>query len=151
EPENAKGLFHLATVRLYEGRIDESIQLTKRVLSNDAKNTRARNLLAIAYGQTFQPQRAEAEFKRAIELALDDSTSYNNYGIFLLEHERLQDARTQFQHAIKVNPEDAQGFAGMGETFRHERRMNQARTWYEKALKVDPNQPVAKTYVTIAN
>ena len=146
EPENPKGLFHLAAVRLYEGRIDESIQLVNRLLETDPKNVRARNLLAIAYGQTFQPQLAEAEFRRVIEQAPDDSTSHNNYGIFLLERERIEEARRMFQGAISVNPEDAQGFAGMGETFRHEGNMRRAQTWYERALKVDPNQPVARVY-----
>src|SRR5262249_13650379 len=112
QPENSKGLFHLATIRLYEGRADESIQLAHRLLKTDSKNAHARNLLAVAYAQTFQPQRAEAEFRTIIELAPDDSASYNNYGIFLLERERVGEARSQFQRAISVDPEDAQGFAG---------------------------------------
>jgi spermidine synthase len=147
EPENPKALYHLATVRLYQGRSDESIQLVKHSLAIDPNNVSARNLLAIAYGQTFQPQLAEAEFRRAIEQAPDDSTTYNNYGIFLMDRERLAEARRQFQNAIGVNPEDAEAFAGMGETFRHEGNLAQAQQWYRRALKVNPNQPVAKTYV----
>ncbi len=146
EPENAKGLYHLATIRLYQNRLDEAIQLVKRSLEHDSKDVRARNLLAIAYGQTFQLQLAETEFKRAIEQEPDDSTSYNNYGVFLLDHEKVAEARHQFQKAVSVNPEDAQGFAGMGETFRREGSLRQARNWYRKALQIDPNHPIAKQY-----
>jgi spermidine synthase len=146
EPKNLKGLFHLASARLYEGRIDESIQLVKRVLEIDPAHVRARNLLAIAFGQTFQPQFAEAEFLRAIEQAPDDAATYYNFGVFLLDRERIAEARKQFESIIRINPEDAQGFAGMGETFRHEANMSRARTWYRKALRLDPNHPVAKVY-----
>jgi spermidine synthase len=147
EPENPKALFHLATLRFYQRRFDESIQILKKVLERDAKHVRARNLLAIAYGQTFQPQLAETEFLGAIKEAPDDSASYNNYGIFLLDRERIREARQQFQRAVSINPEEAQGFAGMGETFRHEGDLRRAQNWYRRALQVDPNQPVAKAYV----
>lgn len=147
DAQNAKGLHHLATIRLYQGRADEAIQLAKRSLERDPQNIRARNLLAIAYGQTFQPDLSEAEFQRAIEQAPEDSTSYNNYGIFLLERSKIPEARRQFGRAISVNPEDVQGFVGMGETFRNEGDLRKARNWYRKALRLDPNQPLAKQYV----
>src|SRR5262249_43575004 len=54
DPENAKGLYHLASIRFYQQRFDEAIQLAKRSLAKDSENARARNLLAIVYGQTFQ-------------------------------------------------------------------------------------------------
>ncbi|MBI2149292.1 MAG: tetratricopeptide repeat protein, partial [Acidobacteria bacterium] len=147
DAQNAKGLYHLATIRLYQGRADEAIQLAKRSLGRDPGNIRARNLLAIAYGQTFQPALSEAEFQRAIAQAPEDSTSYNNYGIFLLERNKIAEARRQFGRAISVNPEDVQGFVGMGETFRNEGDLRKAGDWYRKALRLDPNQPVAKQYV----
>jgi spermidine synthase len=146
QPGNPKGLFHLATARFYQGRLDEAMDLARRALEREPQNVRARNLLAIAYGQTFQPHLAEAEFQRAILHSPEDATSYNNYGVFLLDRARLREARLQFQRAISANPEDAQGFAGMGETFRQEGDLKQARKWYRRALQIDPNQPVAKLY-----
>jgi spermidine synthase len=146
-PENTVGLYHLATIRLYQSRLDEAIQFTKRLLEHDPQNIRGRNLLAIAYGQTFQPELAEAEFRRAIEQSPEDWVSYNNYGLFLLERGRPVEALHQFRRAISKNPENVQGFVGIGEAYRQAGKTRDAQTWYRKALQLDPNQPVAKQYV----
>jgi spermidine synthase len=147
DPENPAGLYHLATIRLYQNRLDETIQTAKRLLEHDAQHVRGRNLLAIAYGQTFQPELAEAEFRRAIEQSPEDWVSYNNYGLFLLERNRPSEALEQFLRAISMNPENVQGLVGMGEAHRQAGNTREAQAWYRKALRLDPNQAVAKQYV----
>jgi Tfp pilus assembly protein PilF len=147
DPGNAPGLYHRATIRLYQGRADEAIQAVKRSLESDPLNIRARNLLAIAYGQTFQPQLADAEFQRALNDAPQDWMSYNNYGLFLLERTRFTEAGEKFRRAISLNPENVQGFVGVGEVLRQSGDMRGAQVWYRKALRLDPNQAVARQYV----
>ena len=146
-PNDAPGLYHLATIRLYQGRADEAIQAVKHSLEIDPLSARARNLLAIAYGQTYQPQPAEAEFQRALKDAPEDWVTYNNYGLFLLERNRPGEAREQFQRAIRLNPYNVQGFVGIGEALRQAGDSKTAQNWYRKALRLDPNQPVARQYV----
>jgi len=146
-PKSTIGLYHLATIRLIQSRLDEAIQVAKRLLEHDPQNIRGRNLLAIAYGQTFQPDLAEAEFRRAIEQSAEDWVSFNNYGLFLLERDKPAEALRQFRYAISVNPENVQGFVGMGEAYRQLGNIRDAQAWYRKALLLDPNQPVAKQYV----
>jgi len=145
--DNPHGLYHLATFRFYQGRVDEAIQLTTRVLGSDPGSVRARRLLAVSYDKTFQPDLAEAEFRRAIEQAPDDFVSYNNYGVFLLGRNRAAEARDQFRRAIALNPEDIQGFVGIGESLRQAGKRSEAEQWYRRALRLDPNQPIAKQYV----
>ncbi len=146
-PESTTGLYHLGTIRFYQSRIDEAIQFAKRSLNADPKNGRARNLLAAAYDRAFQPQQAEAEFRRAIEYAPDDWVSSNNYGVFLLGRDRIPEALEQFRRAISLNPENVQGFVGMGEAFRQSGNSGEAGRWYRKALRLDPNNVVAKQFV----
>jgi spermidine synthase len=147
DPYNATGLYHMATIRVYQGRLDEAIQLARRSLERQPKDSRVRNLVAVAYDRTFQPDIAEAEFRRSIQDAPDDSVSYNNYGIFLLGRNRVSDARDQFRRAISLNPDDPQGFVGMGEAFRQAGNREDSEAWYRKALRLDPNHPVAKQFV----
>jgi len=104
-------------------------------------------LLAIVYGQTFQLQLAEDEFQRVVKEFPDDWISYNNYGLFLLEHNRLDEARAQFAHAIRLNPDNAQAFVGIGETLRQAGSVRAAQIWYRKALRLEPNHPVARQYI----
>ena len=146
-PDNPAGLYHRAAIRLYEGRPDEAIQIVKRSLDLDPRNVRTRNLLAIAYGQTFRTQLAETEFQRALNDAPEDWVSYNNYGLFLLERNRLSEAREKFRRGIRLNPENVQGFVGIGEALRNEGNMRGAEVWYRKALRLDPNQPVARQFI----
>src|SRR5262249_8023743 len=72
DPENLKALYHFATLLFYQGRVDEAIRIGERVVQRDPQNTRARNFLAYAYVQTFQPEKADAEFRRSMELAPGD-------------------------------------------------------------------------------
>src|SRR5262249_17287241 len=132
-PENPSGLYHRATIQMYQGRVDEAIQTVKRSLELDPGNVRARNLLAIAYGQSLQTKLADAEFQRALKEAPEDFISHNNYGLFLLERNRLSEARENFLRAISLNPENTQGFVGVGETLRQGGDMRAARVWYRKA------------------
>jgi superkiller protein 3 len=146
DPDNSKGIFHLATIRFYQQRLDEAIQLVKRSLSLDPKNPRARNLLAIAYGQTFQHDLAEAEFQSSIKDFPEDWLSINNYGLYLLERGKIAEASEQFAKAVDLNPENVQAFVGLGEAARQSGRVKEAQRWYRIALQLDPNQPVAKQY-----
>ncbi|MBI4473480.1 MAG: tetratricopeptide repeat protein [Acidobacteria bacterium] len=146
-PENAAGLYHLATIRFYQGLHDEAIRMVLRVLEKNPADTRSRNLLAIAYGQTFQPGKAEAEFKKAIASAPDDFVTLNNYALFLSERGRTEEAIDRFTEAIDIQPENVQAYVGIGEAYRQSGRMANAQEWYRKALQLDPNQPVAKLYV----
>jgi Tfp pilus assembly protein PilF len=146
DPENPAALHHLASIRMSQGRVDEAIQLAKRSLERDVRRSQARGLLAVAYERTFQPDLAEAEFRRSIELAPEDWVPYNNYGIFLLGRNRIPEAQEQFRRGISLNPENVQGFVGIGEAFRQAGRRQDADRWYRKALKMDPANPVAKQY-----
>jgi spermidine synthase len=147
EPENAKALYNFATVRFYEQRLDEAIQLVKRSLAKDSTNPRARNLLAIAYGQTFQHDLADAEFRKTIQDFPNDVLSLNNYGLYLLDRGRTAEAMAQFRSAVDLNPEDVQAFVGLGEAARQSGQPKEADRWYRIALRLDPNQPVAKMHV----
>jgi len=147
DEQNAKGLYYLATIRFYQRRNDEAIQLVRRSLERDAGNARARNLLAILYGQTFQHDLADAEFRKTIQEFPNDELSRNNYGLYLIERGRIDEAIMQFKYAIEINPEDVQAFVGLGEASRQSGRNREAEHWYRAALRMDPNQPVARQYV----
>jgi spermidine synthase len=147
DPDNALGLYQLATVRFYQGRLDEAIQLAKRSLSKDPENPRAGNLLAIVYGQTFQHDLADAQFRKCIQDFPGDWLTLNNYGLFLLERGRPLESVDVFKKAIELNPENVQAFVGLGEANRQAGRAGEANHWYRIALQLDPNQAVAKQYI----
>jgi tetratricopeptide (TPR) repeat protein len=147
DPENARGLFHLASLRFYQQRFDEALQLVRRSLAKDPANPRARNLLAIVYGQTFQHDLADAEFRKCVADFPEDYLSLNNYGLYLLERGRPDEAIRIFIRAVDLNPDNIQAFVGLGEGYRQSGRAREAQRWYRAALRMDPDQPVAKQYI----
>lgn len=146
DPGNAKGLFHLATIRFYQDRLDECIQLVRQSIEKGPGNQRARNLLAIAYGQTFQHDKAEQEFQMSLRAEPNDWITLNNFGLYLLERQAIDKARDLFAQSLEINPNNPQALAGLGETFRQSGRADLAAAWYQRALKLDPNHPVARQY-----
>jgi tetratricopeptide (TPR) repeat protein len=147
DPGNPKALYHFATILFYQGRLDEAIQAAQRIVQQEPKNIRARNLLAVAYAQTFQPEKADTEFRKSTELAPEDFVTLNSYGLFLTQRGRYQEALDRFGQAIEINPENVQGYVGIGEAYRQSGNMPEAIGWYRRALRLDPNQPIAKQYV----
>jgi spermidine synthase len=147
DPENPKALYHFATLLFYQGRVDEAIRVGERIIQREPKNIRARNFLAYAYVQTFQPEKADAEFRRAMKFAPGDIGILNNYGLFLMQRGRYQEALERFREAIEINPENVQGYVGIGEAYRQSGNMPKAIDWYRRALRLDPNQPTAKQFV----
>ena len=100
--------------------------------------------MAIAYDRTFQPDLADSEFRRAISEAPEDSAAYANYGIFLLERNRVQDALQQFQRAISLNPENVQGFLGMAEALQRAGRKREAEKWQQKVARLKAATPLVR-------
>ena len=147
DPGNLKAQFHLATLLFYQGRVDETIRIGESILQREPKNIRVHNLLAFAYAQVFQPEKAEAEFHRSMELAPNDLSTLNNYGLFLMRRGRYQEALSRFGEAVEINPENVQSYVGMGEAYRQSGKMSEANDWYRRALRLDPNQSIAKQYV----
>ncbi len=146
EPDDARGLFHLATMRQYQGLYDEAIEIIGRSIEIDPGNMRARNLLAILYSLTFQHDRAGAEFRDVIDADPSDSISLNNYGLFLVERGRHEEALDQFERAIDIDPENVHGFLGVAEALRQSGNPDEAEGWYRKVLTLSPGHPIASTY-----
>ncbi len=147
DPDNARGLFHLATIRQYQSRFDEAIELIGRSIESDSEDMRARNLLAILYARTFQYERAASEFLRALADDPTDAVSHNNYGLFLLQRGGYEEAIEQFERSINLDPENVQGFVGVAEALRESGQTEAAEEWYRKALKISPGHPIASLYV----
>ncbi len=61
------------------------------------------NVLGLLHQRLGYPVKAEAYFKKSIKLDPSDSSTYNNYGLFLCNNDRLDEAETVFLTAAN-NP-----------------------------------------------
>ncbi len=98
------------------------------------------NLLALTYLETKRYPKAEASFRRALELQPDYPEVWNNMGVLYNRQERFKDAIVYFDKALKdenyITPENA--YTNMGYAFYRLGRYRDAIESHQKALDIAP-------------
>jgi type IV pilus assembly protein PilF len=69
----------------------------------DATYPRIYNIYGLVYTVMGELPKAEANFRRALELAPNDSETRHNWGWYLCTHDRARESIAEFEHAIR-NP-----------------------------------------------
>lgn len=101
----------------------------------------AYNMLGLVNSELREDQRAEKNFRRAIELAPQFSEARNNLGLFLCQRKRMKEAREQFDAALGnplyATPEKALSNAGACSL--EEGDIAAAEMYFQRATKQAPN------------
>jgi type IV pilus assembly protein PilF len=85
------------------GKIGIALNELNIALSSDSKYAPAYNVLGLAYMEMRDDVKAEENFKRSLELDATNSEANNNYGWFLCQRQRMDEAIDRFMIALK-NP-----------------------------------------------
>jgi len=111
----------------------------------DPSHGPAYNMLALVYMDLKEDAAAEQNFERALRLNPVDSDANNNYGWFLCQRKRYDEAMKRFMSAVKnplyQNPEKSWINAGMCSLDRGDDKA--ATQYFERALALQPAQPQA--------
>ena len=103
------------------------------------------NAMALLYQRLGDPAIAERHFKRAIALNNNDSLSKNNYGIFLCQTNRYEEAEKVFLSAaanpLYETPEVA--FTNAGTCALLNTQTAAAEKYFREALAINPQVPSA--------
>ncbi len=96
--------------------------------------------MAYYYGQTGETKQAEEYYLKAISMSSGDGESLNNYGVFLCDQKRYQEAIEKFVQAAKetnyVTVASAYENAGICASLIPNQQL--AEKYYLQALEVDP-------------
>ena len=112
---------------------------TLKALELDGDLAEAHELLAqIHFQYDWDWQRAEAEFKRAIELNPNFALSYVHYAYFLQSMGRHQEALAAVHHAVELDPLSAANICDEGRILYRARQYERAVARYQRALELDP-------------
>lgn len=93
----------LGVTYMRQGKNKVAMDRLMKAVLQDPENAIAYSSLGLLNVHLKQFAEAESNFKKAIDLAPDNSSIRNNYGAFLCKQKRLDEAQKQFLHAIK-NP-----------------------------------------------
>jgi type IV pilus assembly protein PilF len=131
----------------YYERAQMNVALDELALAEklDPTYPRIYNLYGLVYTMMGELPRAEAQFKRALELAPNDPETRHNWGWYLCTHGRERESIAEFEVAIRNSlyrtPEIALVNAGKCSATIGD--LTAADQYFRRALQVRPNDPSA--------
>jgi serine/threonine-protein kinase len=96
-------------------------------------------LATVATWYEWDWQKAEQEFRRALELNPNHADSHVFYGLFLTAMGRLSDARSQMEQALALDPLNFMYLSYYGVSLERSRMFDEAIVQYQKGIDLAPD------------
>ena len=130
---------------LQQGMTEQAKIPLRKALELDKKDPDTNAALALVFQAEMEFDLAEQAFRTALNGRPGDARILNNYGSFLFERQRYQEASAQFEKAAADNlyPERSRIYENLGITSLELGQREVGRQQLEKALRLNPRQPRA--------
>src|SRR4051794_33928338 len=121
--------------------LDEGIAACSRIL--DTGRTSSRNLMlsyhnrGIGWGLKGYPDRAIADFRRALQIDPTFVPAYANLGTALSRKGDLSGAIRSFEEALRLEPNSVIAYVGRGNAYGRQCSYSQALSDFQRALQLD--------------
>ena len=138
--ERALSNLNLGIAYLKERAYEKALDKLNKAKEADPQYSPIYNVFGLLYQQLGDFERAESNFKKALSLNANDSSTMNNYGSFLCGQQRIDDAEAIFVKAasnpLYETPEIAITNAGL--CLYNEGRIDEAENYFRRALELNP-------------
>ncbi|MFT5395207.1 MAG: type IV pilus assembly protein PilF [Gammaproteobacteria bacterium] len=128
-----------------QGAYENALKNLEKAKKADPSYAPIYNVTGLLYQQLGDNKKAEDNFKRALSLNSNDSSTLNNYGNYLCQQNRLEEAEKTFLRAaanpLYESPEIAITNAGL--CLSNNQREDDAEKYYKQALQLNPRIPQA--------
>lgn len=116
-----------------------------KALALDSRSAQAHDAFGLLFQFEGELELAERHFKRAVSIQPDLSRARNNYGAFLFEQKRYDEAIKQLKEAAKdpFYPARPQAFENLGVCYLHLGELAQAEDAFSHAVGLNATQPRA--------
>ncbi|WP_280155630.1 type IV pilus biogenesis/stability protein PilW [Piscinibacter sp. XHJ-5] len=146
EPESSKRSrvrLELASAYFGRGQLTTALDEVKLALAADPTNVAALNLRGLIYGSLGDHQLAEESFRRALQIDARDADSMQNFGWYLCQRKRFDEADTMFRQALAVpNYRDApRTLLTQGICQARAGQLTQAEGTLTRSYELDPGNP----------
>ena len=130
---------------LQQGQTERAKVPLKQALDLDSSNADAHAALALVFQIEMEPKLADEHFRKAISQRSGDARLLNNYGSFLFEQQRYQEALERYLEASQdsLYPDRSRIFENLGLTALQLKQRDQARAYFERSLRLNSRQPRA--------
>src|SRR5690606_28595832 len=132
-----------------EGNRESARHHLTKALEIDGRSPGAHNGMALLYQLEGETALAEKHFKRAIALDRDFTRARNNYGVFLVQQQRVEEAHDEFRRVTEDTGYDQrpQAFVNLGITASRLGRQEEAVEAWSRAIALNPR--LAMPYLEI--
>ena len=108
KPESGYIPFNKFKIYQKQGKLDKALDEINLAIATEPNNVVFYNERGLFYNEIAQPNRAEKDFRRILQLKGKDWVTYMNLAISLRNQERYKEALDAFEEASRLNPDDAQ-------------------------------------------
>jgi len=132
---------HLAWANLYsaEDNLGSAMQEAEKAIAADRNRSECYLDLAMLQDRAKLPDKAEINFKKAVELGPKAMSAQLALGAFYASRNRMPEAEQQFRHAIDVDPKDPAPRAALVQTMIAEGKKNEIEAFLQQTKKDLPN------------
>lgn len=143
-PRNIDVLYSLARCYYTQGRYHAAEELYLRVLQIKPDHLKAEENLGLAYDAENLPDKAEPALRTAASWASKsgkDEWPFLDFGTFLLDHDRAQEALPLLQNATAIAPKCAPCHEKLGRALGKTGKPQESASELETAVELDPKNP----------
>jgi tetratricopeptide (TPR) repeat protein len=146
-PENGDAWYELGRIRYTEEKFDGAVEAFQEALQRMPGSVKAENNLGLAYEGLYQPEKATAAYRQAIEWQKNDrqpsEQPYINLGKLLIEKEHAEEALPYLLRAEELSPANEQTHVVIGGLYQKQGDLKKAQDELEQAVEITPKDAAA--------
>jgi|SRR5690606_10416582 len=130
---------------LQQGAAERAKGPLSKALEIDPNHAQAHAALALVFQNQMEPALADQHYRKALAARPTDARILNNYGTFLYEQKRYEQAYERYRQASEdsLYGERSRVFENLGLTAQALKREEQAMEHFQRALRLNANRPLA--------
>jgi len=137
DPGNESAAEQLTQLLLDENKADDAIQLLETMTAHSTSATLF-DLLGDAYTQTHDYAKAEAAYRKAVDMDPSELNHLRGLGQTLIAEEKYSDALTVYQKLVDLMPDDSDNYLRIAEIYRELHQLDKAEENLVKARQYNP-------------
>lgn len=148
--ERLRAHLDLAEGYLESGDLNRARRPLERAMQIDSRSWEAHNLLARIHQLEGDADLADQHFRRALRLGSGQPRVHNDYGVFLYQQGRHDDAVRQLRQAVEdpSNPQRALAYENLGLASLQVGKRTEARNAFHRAIMLREQMPLSLLELT---
>jgi tetratricopeptide (TPR) repeat protein len=138
DPTSRDALLSLGQLYIDQGDYDDAISLLSQVPDDEADSSLL-GMLAYAYGQNHNVDKAAETFDKALAQDPDNQELRRSYSEILMSNNRFEAARQQLTKILQADPQDGSTYLRLGQLDRQTGKFDQARQELDRARTLLPD------------